>query len=119
MLLEPIPLRTTERPPVRPQLVETNSTQATVYIQDVYAGKGLRSVPRGTVSSLRVFQYEYGYRDCAGANSIACDGGWDVRRIIGTTPVHADGSASFIVPANTPISVQPLDAEGKALPVTD
>jgi hypothetical protein len=115
MLLEPTPLRTTYRPPVRPQLVDTDSTRSTVYIQDVYTGKGLRSVPRGTVSSLRVFQYEYGYRDCAGANSIACDGGWDVRRIIGTTPVHEDGSASFIVPANTPISVQPLDAEGKAL----
>ena len=29
--------------------------------------------------------------------------------------VHADGSAFFRVPANTPVSVQPLDREGKAL----
>ena len=43
------------------------------------------------------------------------DGPWDVRRVLGTVPVAADGSAYFTVPANTPIAVQPLDAEGKAL----
>ena len=42
---------------------------------------------------------------------------WDVQRILGTVPVEADGSASFQVPANTPLAVQPLDAEGKALQV--
>ena len=46
--------------------------------------------------------------------NIGIDGPWDVRRILGTVPVEADGSASFTVPANTPIAVQPLDAEGKA-----
>jgi len=115
MLLEPIPLRKSDRPPVIPDRVQKDSTEATVYIQDIYTGKGLRDVPRSTVSSLRVFQYEYGYRDYAGGNSIACDGAWDVRRIIGTVPVYEDGSASFVLPANTPISVQPLDAEGKAM----
>ena len=38
-----------------------------------------------------------------------------MQRILGTVPVHADGSAYFRVPANTPISVQPLDAQGKAI----
>ena len=42
------------------------------------------------------------------------EGGWDVKRILGTVPVNEDGSAIFRVPANTPIFVQPLDAEGKA-----
>ena len=35
--------------------------------------------------------------------------------VLGTVPVEADGSALFRVPANTPISFQPLDGEGKAL----
>ena len=47
--------------------------------------------------------------------NIGIDGPWDVHRILGTVPVEADGSASFKVPANTPIAVQPLDAEGQAL----
>jgi formylglycine-generating enzyme required for sulfatase activity len=48
---------------------------------------------------------------------VALDGPWDVHRILGTVPVEPDGSAAFRVPANTPIAVQPLDAEGKALQV--
>jgi len=43
------------------------------------------------------------------------DGPWDVRRVLGTVPVAEDGSSYFAVPANTPIAVQPLDAEGKAM----
>jgi formylglycine-generating enzyme required for sulfatase activity len=34
---------------------------------------------------------------------------------MGTVPVEDDGSALFRIPANTPISLQPLDDEGKAL----
>jgi formylglycine-generating enzyme required for sulfatase activity len=40
-----------------------------------------------------------------------------VHRILGTVPVEADGSASFRVPANVPVAVQPLDAEGRAVQV--
>ncbi|MHC4734833.1 MAG: HzsA-related protein, partial [Planctomycetota bacterium] len=36
-------------------------------------------------------------------------------RIIGTVPVHKDGSAMFRVPANTPLCVQPLDKNGRAV----
>jgi hypothetical protein len=49
--------------------------------------------------------------------NIGIDGPWDVKRILGTVPVHADGSAMFRIPANTPVAVQPLDKEGKALQV--
>ena len=49
--------------------------------------------------------------------NIGIDGPWDARRIWGTVPVEADGSANFRVPANTPLAVQPLDADGKALQV--
>jgi formylglycine-generating enzyme required for sulfatase activity len=45
------------------------------------------------------------------------DGPWDVKRILGTVPVEKDGSAFFRVPAYTPIAVQPLDAEGRALQI--
>jgi hypothetical protein len=36
-------------------------------------------------------------------------------RCLGTAPVEKDGSASFKVPANTPISMQPVDDENRAL----
>ena len=116
-LLEPVPFRKTTRPPVIPDKVKPASKEATVYMNDVYRGPGLAGVPRGTVKSLRVFSFHYGYQGLANHTYIGIDGPWDVHRIIGTVPVEPDGSAMFKVPANTPIAVQPLDAEGQALQV--
>lgn len=114
-MLEPIALRPTPRPPVIPDKVKLDETNATVIIQDIYAGEGLRGVPRGSVKKMRLFQYEYSYRNQGGHYFVGMEGPWDVRRIIGTVPVNGDGSAMFNIPANTPVAVQPLDSEGKAL----
>ncbi len=115
-MLEPVPLKKTPTPPVIPEKVDTSRKDALVYMSDVYHGPGLKGIPRGTVKKLRVFTYEFSYRNMGGLlGSIGMDGPWDIRRVMGTVPVEADGSASFRVPANTPISIQPLDKEGKAL----
>jgi formylglycine-generating enzyme required for sulfatase activity len=116
-LLEPIPLRPTVKPPVIPDRVNLESKTATVYLVDVYQGKGLQGVPRGTVKSLRVYSDHFAYRGMGGHINIAIDGPWDARRILGTVPVYEDGSAMFTAPANVPLVVQPLDAEGGALQV--
>lgn len=114
-LLEPVPLVKRPRPPIPPDRVVPGRKDALVYMLDVYAGGGLAGVPRGQIKSLRILSPHYGYFGNAGWLNVAIDGAWDVQRILGTVPVHADGSAYFRVPANTPIAVQPLDAEGKAL----
>ena len=113
--LEPIPLRKSPAPPVIPDKVRLTDKTATVSIQDIYTGRGLPGVPRGTVKALRVYQYEYSYRNMGGHYCVGMEGPWDVRRLLGTVPVHPDGSSFFEIPANTPVSLQPLDAEGKAL----
>ncbi|MEI6606355.1 MAG: SUMF1/EgtB/PvdO family nonheme iron enzyme [Verrucomicrobiota bacterium] len=115
-LLEPIPFRPRVRPPVLPSTVKPESKEALVSILDIYSGPGLAGVPRGTVKQLRVFTYHFAYHGMGGQlNRVGLDGPWDVKRIMGTVPVEADGSAFFRVPANTPTSIQPLDAEGQAL----
>jgi formylglycine-generating enzyme required for sulfatase activity len=43
------------------------------------------------------------------------ESGWDAKQLLGTVPVEDDGSVSFKIPANSPISLQPLDKNGKAL----
>jgi hypothetical protein len=40
------------------------------------------------------------------------NGTWDVKVILGETPVHEDGSAHFEVPARTPLYFQMIDADG-------
>jgi len=115
-LLEPVPFRETMHPPVIPEKVDLERNDGEVYIVDIYDGDGLKGIPRGTVKSLRLFTYHFAFHNLSGSMGVVgMDGPWDIKRIMGTVPVHEDGSARFRVPANTPIALQPLDSEGKAL----
>ena len=115
MLCEPIPLRKTRRPPIIPDKVDLRKKDALVYMTDVYAGPGLRGIPRGAVKKLRVIEWHFAYQRMGGHASLGVESGWDVKRVLGTVPVEPDGSALFSVPANTPLAVQPLDENGRAL----
>ncbi len=114
-LMEPIPLQPRPAPPVIPERIKPGHKEAMVYLTDIYAGGALAGVPRGTVKSLRVIEPYYAYPHMGGHLEVGIDGPWDVKRIHGTVPVSAEGAASFLVPANTPLALQPLDAEGRAL----
>jgi formylglycine-generating enzyme required for sulfatase activity len=116
-LMEPIPFRKTPRPAVVPDKIDPKRTDAVVYLQDIYSGPGLAGIPQGAVKKLRVFSYAYNYRHMGSHSLVGQESGWDVKRILGTVPVESDGSAMFRVPANTPIALQPLDDEGRALQV--
>jgi len=112
---EPIPLKKTPKPPVVSDRVDMDRDDAVVFLHDVYAGPGLAGVPRDAVKRLRVVAYNYGMPGMAGPDKIGRAGPWEAMRIIGTVPVEEDGSAHFRIPANTPISLQPLDDQGKAI----
>ncbi len=115
-LFEPIPLRKTSTPPVIPDRIEPARKDAIVYLSDIYRGDGLKAVPRGHVKRLRLYSFHFAYQGEGGLlGVVGLDGPWDIRRILGTVPVEPDGSAAFRIPANTPIAVQPLDEDGKAL----
>ncbi len=117
-LCEPVPLMKTPVPHSQPDRIERGSTSAQVYISNIYEGPGLKDIPPGTVKNLRLYTYTFGFHQEGGLyGSIGLDGPWDMRRTLGTVPVNPDGSAYFKVPANTPIAVQPLDAEGKSLQI--
>ncbi|MEE8450696.1 MAG: SUMF1/EgtB/PvdO family nonheme iron enzyme [Thermoguttaceae bacterium] len=115
-MMEPVPLRATRRPPVVPDRVDPTQKEAIVMLSDIYQGDGLKGVRRGTVKSLRLVGYHFSYQGMGGQiDRVGLDGPWDVKQILGTVPVEPDGSAYFRVPAYTPIAVQPLDGEGKAI----
>lgn len=115
-ILEPQLLEARKLPPVIPNRVVEGEKQATIYLQDVYFGDGLKGIPRGTVKKLRVGSYHFSpYTQGGLLGTIGMDGPWDIKRILGTVDVEEDGSVMFSVPANVPIFIQPLDDEGKAL----
>ena len=115
-VIEVIPFKSQEKPQIIPDRIDLEKKTATVFLQDVYYGPGLKGVTKGEVKKLRIGSYffsPYGQGGLLG--TIGMDGPWDVMRILGTVPVEEDGSAMFEIPANTAVFVQPLDKDGKAL----
>ena len=113
-----MPFRPRSRPPIIPDRSVPGMKTCSVHIADIYTGKGLAGVPRGAVKKLRVFSYHFNYHKTGGHSTPGLDrveSGWDIKRVLGTVDVEADGSCCFEMPANTPISLQPLDADGAAL----
>ncbi|MDR1918491.1 MAG: SUMF1/EgtB/PvdO family nonheme iron enzyme [Tannerellaceae bacterium] len=114
--ISPIVVRATNTPPAIPDRVRLEDKEATIFIQDIYEGEGLRNVPRGTIKELRIHGYEYAYLHTESDHyAMGIQSGWDIKRLLGKVPVEADGSAIFKIPANTPVSIQPLDKDGAAV----
>ncbi|MHC4251748.1 MAG: SUMF1/EgtB/PvdO family nonheme iron enzyme, partial [Planctomycetota bacterium] len=113
-IFEPIPFVAREKPRTLPDRTMSNSP-STIFCTDIYYGPGLKNIPRGTVKSLRVFSYHFGYIRSGGHESVGLESSWDIKRVLGTVPVEEDGSFFFQAPANTPLALQPLDEDGAAL----
>ena len=116
---DPMPLKIRARPPLIPARRDFTSTEGYFYVQDVYQGTHMQGVRRGAVKSLRVVEapekrtwspgkwFGQGYT-APGMNWH----GLENKRILGTVPVEADGSAYFAVPAEKFVYFQLLDAAG-------
>ncbi len=89
------------------------------YVADVYDGTHMEGVARGTVKYLRVVESPekrfWSSQGWAGQGTEAPGVNWDsfeTKRILGTVPVEADGSAYFETPPRAFVFFQLLDAEG-------
>ena len=124
---QPVPLAPRPVPHVRANVVDYRKDAGAVYLQDIYEGPGLAGIERGAIKQLRVVALEFraagigsnGNGGPAGgamiSTPVSIQGTWDVKRVLGTTPVHDDGSACFTLPARAPVYFQALDANGHAV----
>ncbi len=119
---QPVPLAARQRPHQRPSTVDYSEKTGRYYVQDVYQGPGLTGIERGTIKRLRVVSIEFRVAGIGSNRLFGPAGGalastpvstgtgtWDVKRVLGSTEVHPDGSAFFEVPARTPVYFQLLD----------
>jgi len=116
---DPMPLAPRRRPPVIPSRRDFRSHAGTLYVQNVYAGTHMAGVSRGAVKRLRVIESppkKHWSGGSWGGQGYEAPGmnfhSFENKRILGTVPVAADGSAHFTVPADTFIFFQLLDADG-------
>lgn len=120
----PIPLAPRPKPPVVPDASDRVATDApaegTMAVIDVY--QSLKPWPAGTrIKSLRVYQV---LPQTLGSVALPHTTGIQVpftlsvnvaRKVLGTVPVEADGSAYFVVPARRELFFQAVDDEGLAV----
>jgi hypothetical protein len=116
---DPMPLGRRPRPEIAPARRDYASRPGTFYVQDVYRGTHMRGVARGSVKALRVVESpekRFWTRPAwNGQGQEAPAMNWhdfNNKRILGTVPVEADGSAYFEVPADRFVYFQLLDERG-------
>ena len=125
---QPVPLQAREVPMLRASTVDYSQKTGVYYVQDVYFGPGLEGVERETIKELRVVGLQFraagidsnGNGGTAGGALVSTpiainNGAWDVKQVLGTVPVAADGSALFEVPAQTPVYFQLLNERGETV----
>jgi autotransporter-associated beta strand protein len=119
---DPMPLAPRNRPGVVTSPRKYDDTPGRFYVVDVYKGTHMTGVTRGTVKSLRVVESPekryYSNQAWSGQGIEAPGVNWDsfeTKRILGTVPVEADGSAHFLVPPRTFVFFQLLDAQGRMI----
>ncbi|NQT17628.1 MAG: hypothetical protein HQ582_33040, partial [Planctomycetes bacterium] len=129
--LSPIPLRARKRPPVVPHKTLTGLPLAageefvapdpdrlpkTARINLVNVYDSVLAWPEGTqIKALRIVQLLPKTTPFAHNPAIGYGSQKGARAILGTVPVEADGSASFLLPVNIPVCFQALDADGLAV----
>ena len=116
---DPMPLKPRARPPRIASRRDFASAEGCFYVQDVYQGTHMQGVKRGAVKSLRVVEAPekrtWSPGKWFGQGYMAPGMNWhslESKRILGTVPVEADGSAYFAVPAEKFVYFQLLDANG-------
>ena len=126
---DPMPIAPHPRPVVLPDRRDYESQTGLMYVTDVYNGNAMEGVHRGDVAALRVVesvekrfwtgplwrsvQYKQGKNSAGTLNRPAVSwAGFEVKKVLGTVPVEADGSAYFEVPAEKFVYFQLLDREG-------
>lgn len=116
---DPMPLGPRPRPAVVPDRIDLGRPDGAFYVRDVYIGTGMDGVKRGTVRYLRVVESPekrfWTQTNWQGSGTQAPGMAWNDfnnKRILGTVPVEADGSAYFTVPADRFVYLQLLDAGG-------
>jgi len=113
---EPRPLRPRARERVIAPRVNLRKTTGTLFLSDIYHGRKMANVERGTVTKLLVFQQlPKPINHSGGMQPLTIGGTFTLAEILGTVPVEPDGSASFEVPALKSVFFVALDKNNVAV----
>jgi hypothetical protein len=110
MLHEPRPLQPRPRERVIPPRSSPDEATGRVLVSDVYRGRNLQGIRPGEIKKLLVLEQLPKPVNFSGMQqNLSMNGTFTLKRILGTVPVAADGSASIEVPALRSLYLVALD----------
>ncbi len=114
---EPRPLRKQAHESVVPTRSDYSKSTATMLVGDVYFGRNMAGIDRGTIKKMLVMEDLPKPANFHGGGSQPLGHGVTstLKRILGTVPVEPDGSACFQVPAGRSIYFALQDENGKSI----
>ena len=113
---EPRPLRARPRERVIASRVNLKKTTGTLFLADIYHGRKMARVTRGSIKKLLVLQQvPKPINHSGGMQPLTIGGSFTLAQILGTVPVEPDGSAAFEVPALKSVFFVALDGRDRAV----
>lgn len=114
---EPRPLRPRDREPLLPSTVDLSRAIGQLVLADVRHGRRMQGVAAGEIKRLLVLEQLPKPVNLNGtiSHNTSIGGTFTLKRILGTVPVEADGSANFEVPALRNIFFVALDENDLAV----
>ncbi len=113
---EPRPLTTRQRERVIPDRADPRKATGRLVLEDVYAGRQMASVERGSIKKLLVLkQLPKPVNFSGGMQPLTIGGSFTLAEILGTVPVEEDGSAYMEVPALQSLFFVALDGQQRAV----
>ena len=107
---EPRPLCPRPREHVIPPRSDQRQATARVVLQDIYRGRKMQSVPKGTIKKLLVMkQLPKPVNFSGGMEPLTIGGSFTLAQVLGEVPVYPDGSAYMELPALQSIFFVALD----------
>ncbi len=114
MVHDPRVIRPRSREPIIPSRIDRQKTTGQLVLTDVYQGRNMEGVKRGTIKKLLVLEdlpkngSKHGWRGEHG-------GFITLRSVLGEVPVETDGSAYFEIPALRALYFVAVDEKGLAV----
>ncbi|MHC4996516.1 MAG: HzsA-related protein, partial [Planctomycetota bacterium] len=116
LLHEPRPVTPQQREVVLPSHTDENQETGTMLLANVYIGRKMDSVPKGSIKKLLIMEpLAKPINYTGGMDPLTYGGSFMLERVLGTVPVEPDGSAHFKVPARRPIFFIALDANDNSV----
>ena len=113
-ICEPRPIMARPKEKITAELPPTDETTGTLILSNIYHGRRMQDVPKGSIKELLVLEtLPEPIHYSGGMDMISSGGTFTLERILGTVPVTPEGAAAIKLPANRSIFFIALDHEGR------